>query len=315
MKHIVLILFVFSFILVFPQEEKQAFIPEIIKQFPNVRDVAISPSGNEIMFTAQNISGTISGIIQVSKNNNIWSSPKIAHFSGQFFDLEPFFSPDGLKLYYASKRPLDSTSTNEKDFDIWYVERTNISSEWSEPKNLGYPVNSKYDEFYPSVALNGTIYFTRDNPTLNNKDDIYVSQLKKGLYTSPEALPNTINTTGYEYNAFIAPDESYIIFGSYNRTNGYGSGDLYISLNTKNGWQTAENLGSSINTNKMDYCPFVDVTTNILYYTSKVDNTKVTFEKPLTITELFEELNRYDNGLSRLYEINIEALLKTMLKK
>lgn len=315
MKKNILLLLLFNCFLAISQERVKPFIPEIVEQFPNVRDVAISPNGEEIMFTAQNISGTISSIIKISKNKNGWNSPEIASFSGRFFDLEPFFSPDGLKLYFASKRPLNTISEDEKDFDIWFVERTNVFSNWSEPKNIGSPINSELDEFFPSVATNGNLYFTQDNPTLNTKDDIYVSEFKIGQYTTPKALPTSINSNGYEYNAFISPDETFIIFGSYNRTDGLGSGDLYISFNSESGWSNAENLGIAINTNKMDYCPFVDLKTNTLYFTSKLDNSKLTFDKPLKINELLDELNRYDNGLSRLYYASIDTILKNKIKE
>ena len=310
MKRLITALFFINMLMGFSQESKKAFIPDIVKQFPNVRDVAISPDGNEILFSAQSVMGTISTIITIKKENGIWNNPQIASFSGQYFDLEPFFSPDGLKIYFASNRPVDNTLTSTKDFDIWYVERDTLNKGWFEPKNLGSPVNTMYDEFYPSITTNGNLYFTRDNTSLKNKDDIYFSKFKDSQYTEPIVLPNTINSDGYEYNAFIAPDESFLIYGGYNRDGGFGSGDLFISFHTETGWTPAKNLGEDINSDKMDFCPYVDLKTNTLYFTSKIDNTNMKFEKPLTINELFEELNKYDNGLSRLYSVSIETWLK-----
>ena len=67
-----------------------------------------------------------------------------------------------------------------------------------------------------------------------------------------------------------APDESYIIFTAYQREDGFGSGDLYMSIKDSDGiWAKAKNLGAEINSNKMDYCPYVDTKTNTLYFTSK----------------------------------------------
>jgi hypothetical protein len=175
---------------------------------------------------------------------------------------------------------------------------------------VGSPINTKYDEFYPSVANNGNFYFTRDQPEQNTKDDIYVSEFKNSAYQTPKKLSLAINTEGYEYNAFIAPDESYLLFGSYNRKDGFGSGDLYISFKTDENWSLAENLGANINSDKMDYCPFVDIQTNTLYFTSKRDYTKVLQENPLTTKEFIMELNKADNGSSRLYRVSINEQLK-----
>ncbi|TYA60438.1 TolB-like translocation protein [Formosa maritima] len=294
------LLFFFSFLGI-SQEAPELFLAEFISNFPNVRDLAISPNGNEMMFTAQSVMGNLSAIVISKKTNNSWSTPKVASFSGQFFDLEPFYSNDGLKLYFVSTRPLSNETLEPKDFDIWFVERHTLSDTWSEPINLGFPINTEHGEFYPSIANNGNFYFTRDNPDLKTKDDIYVSEFKNGAYQTPVKLSHAINSDGYEYNAFIAPDESYLVFGSYNRKDGFGSGDLYISFKKDNHWTVAKNLGGIVNSDKMDYCPFVDTKTNTLYFTSKRDNTKINQEKPLTTEELVSELNKADNGSSRLY--------------
>lgn len=296
--------------LCFTQVSPKPFLSDITNSFPNVRDLAVSPNGNEVLFTAQSVMGNLSAIVFSKRINNTWTKPKVLPFSGQFFDLEPFFSSDGLTLYFVSTRPITNESLVPKDFDIWYVKRNTIKDAWSEPINIGSPINTIHDEFYPSIAKNGNCYFTRDNPDLKTKDDIYVSKFKDNRYETPKKLSNTINTDGYEYNAFIAPDESYIIFGSYNRKDGFGSGDLYISFLTENGWTSTENLGDTINSEKMDYCPFVDTKTNTLYFTSKRDNTKIQHEKPLTTEEFLTELNKENNGSSRLYQVSIDKLLK-----
>ncbi len=294
----------------FSQVTPELFLAELTKQFPNVRDFTLSPNGKEILFTAQSVMGNLSAIVSVKKENNIWSQPEIASFSGMHFDLEPYFASNGLTLYFVSSRPLDQSQIQQKDFDIWFVERATLDAAWSEPKNIGSPINTEDGEFYPSIANNGDFYFTRDNPDLKTKDDIYKSVYENNRYQKPKKLPMSINTEGYEYNAFIAPDASYIIFGSYNRKDGFGSGDLYISFQTEDGWTPAENLGANINSNKMDYCPFVDTKTNTLYFTSKRDHTKVQQEKALTTEEFISELHKADNGSSRLYQVSIDALLK-----
>ncbi|WP_142783647.1 TolB-like translocation protein [Changchengzhania lutea] len=292
------------------QHEITPVFPKIMKQFPNVRDLAIAPNGDEIMFSAQSVMGNLSSIISVKKKHDTWQSPQVASFSGKHFDLEPFFSHDGLKLYFVSTRPLVDTTLVAKDFDIWYVERSDLNQGWSKPKNMGPPINTEHGEFYPSIANNGNLYFTRDNPTLKRRDDIYMSPYVNGEYEKAIALNDSINSDGYEYNAFIAPDESYLIFGCYNREDGLGSGDLYISYRSKSGWSTSQNMTKPINSEKMDYCPFIDSKTQTLYFTSKRDNTTTSFKKPIDIDALKNEFERYDNGASRIYKthFNLDTL-------
>ena len=301
MKKLYTLIVFLSITVCFAQNKPESFIPEITTQFPNVRDIAISPNGDEVLFTAQSVMGNLSALISVKQVNGIWSKPEVASFSGMHFDLEPFYSHDGLKLYFVSRRPLDQSQSKQKDFDIWFVERDNLNSEWSKPKNMGSTINTEHGEFYPSIAENGNFYFTRDDPAKNRKDDIYVSTYSKGVYQTPIPLPDTINTDSYEYNAFIAPDESYILFGGYNREDGLGSGDIYISKRSDHGWTIAKNLGPEFNSDKMDYCPFIK--DGILYFTSKRDHTKVEQEKPMNLETLMKEVHKADNGSSRLFKI------------
>lgn len=285
------------------QEEKsqpKAFAAEQLLDFPNVRDLTISSSGNEAYFTAQSYLGELSVIMRMEKEDDIWQKPQIAPFSGQYMDLEAFLSPDGLKLFFASDRP-SGYSPDPQNYDIWYVSRKNAKSSWSSPKNIGTTINTKHGEFYPSVSLNGNLYFTSDRPELSKgKDDIFYSEWKDGAYSNPISLSGSINSLGHEYNALISPNEDILIFGAYNRAEGYGSGDLYISYRQNNEWTTAENMGAPINSDQMDYCPFIDEEGR-LYFTSKRSQLKSGRTSFANSNDLLDTMNGVQNGLSRLY--------------
>ncbi|MBW1295684.1 hypothetical protein [Aquimarina litoralis] len=282
-------------------------LKEIISKFPTVRDFTISPTQDEVYFTAQGYSGELSTIIQVKKKQNKWQEPTVAAFSGQYTDLEPMFSPDGLTLFFVSNRPIDSSADQPKDQDIWYIQRKNVNSDWSKPINIGSPINTDGDEFYPSIAANGNLYFTSTGKGTKGKDDIFVSEWKNNNYAAPISLSDAINSEGYEYNAYIAPDESFLIFGGYQRKDGFGSGDLYISKKTTdNTWSKAQILSKPINSDKMDYCPYYDTNTNTLYFTSKRTIIKNDFALSKNIEQLLTLMNPYENGLSKVYSVQIK---------
>ncbi|MFD2036824.1 hypothetical protein ACFSKL_18610 [Belliella marina] len=277
-----------------------------LNEFVNLRDFCISSANDEIYFTIQSPFQEISQIAYMKKTNGEWTSPELMAFSNKFSDLEPFLSPDQTKLYFASNRPLNDTSNTEKDYDIWYIERADKQSPWSIPINLGEPINTGQDEFYPSVSKNGNLYFTLDSPSGMGKDDIYFSEFKDGIYLQPHLLDSAINSPGYEFNAFVSKNEDFLIFTKYNSEDGFGSGDLYISTkDINNNWTQAENLGSGINTKFMEYCPFYDEENEILYFTSRRNNIeKRTFEN-------FESLKSYltesENGLSKIYKVKYKV--------
>jgi hypothetical protein len=292
----------------FAQKNKaEPFLPQIFSQFPNVRDIAISQEGDEIYFSVQSYADEVSFIASSKKINNKWIDPEIVNFSGKYFDIEPFLSSDGLKLFFASNRPRNNSSDKTKDFDIWYVQRENKNSEWSNPINVGEPINSDKNEFYPSIANNNNFYFTCDERTMKGKDDIFFSQWENGKYLEPVSLSDSINSDGYEFNAFVAPDESYIIYTAYQREDGFGSGDLYISYKFSDTvWSKAKNLGSQINSNKMDYCPFVDIKTNTLYFTSKRSDINISTIGFSSMQDFLKEMEKYENGLSRIYKTHLK---------
>lgn len=309
MKNIFLLLTIFTFLNKANSQDLQKIAPalEVLSNYKNVRDFTISSSGNEVYVTilSPRPLEEISIIACIIKKNGIWQKPEMTNFSGNYKDLEPFLSRNQLKLYFASNRPLQDSIAEAKDFDIWYVERENINAEWSKPINIGQPINTEYNEFYPSIAENNNMYFTSDAPNSKGKDDIFFSKWNNNAYQNPISLSESINTEGYEFNAFISADESYLIFSGYNRKDGLGSGDLYISyLNEDNTWSKSKNLGKSFNSKHMDYCPFVDANTNILYFTSRRSTIKNNSFK--SINEFEKEINKYENGLSRIYKTTFQ---------
>jgi hypothetical protein len=282
---------------------------EILSNYPKIRDFTMSYATNEAYTTIQSPLDEISIIVCLKYKNNSWSTPEIVEFSGKYKDLEPFLSPNGLRLYFASNRPLNDSSLATKDVDIWYVERKSLNSNWSSPVNIMGPVNTEFDEFYPSVANNNNLYFTRDSPETKGKDDVFFSLWESDAYHNPVSLSDAINSAGYEFNSYVSPDESFLIYSGYNREGGIGSGDLYISLKNSDGtWRKATNLGKEINSAQMDYCPFVDIDSSTLYFTSRrssVDGGK----DFISMEDLVQELSKYENGNSRIYKVSIQNII------
>ena len=286
------------------EPEITPFMPEFMDRFPNVRDVAISPDGSEIYFSMSSFKKEFYAIVMIQKDGDSWTEPEVAPFSGQYNDLEPAFSPDGLKLFFASQRPLNDSIVEPKDWDIWYIERKSPDAPWSAPVNPGSPLNSDGNEFYPSVTNNGDIYYTTTPEGETTKEDIFVSRYSKKGYSTPVALPQEVNTKGYEFNAFVAPDESYLIFSSFGRKDGHGGGDLYIAFRGSDGkWQPAQNMGTAINSEQLDYCPFVDSNTQTFYFTSESSNVPKFFDRPQPLKALEDEFYQFENGLSRIYQM------------
>jgi Tol biopolymer transport system component len=129
-------------------------------------------------------------------------------------------------------------------------------------------VNStQADDYYPTVSRSGTLYFSSNRPGGLGQNDIYRSRRINGRWTAPENLGATVNTAGREYDPFIAPDESYLIFAS-ERPGGLGAADLYLSVRRGDGtWCVPVNLGPDVNSSAAEYTPMLSPDGRYLFFT------------------------------------------------
>lgn len=249
-----------------PGLQPQVFAPEVVSTARYELNSVFSPDGKEFYFST---GGPGSEKIMFMKlENNQWAEPQVALFSDEYGSCDPNFSPDGNRLYFISNRPLEGSGPG-KDYDIWFVERT--ESGWSDPQSVGEPINSYSDEYYVSFSNEGTMYFASSRVDSEGSSDIYRARLVAGHYTEPENLGDSINSRYMEHDPFIAPDESYILFTSVGRPDGYGEGDIYISFRKDGSWTEAQNLGESINSSSYDYCPIISHDGKFFFYTSQGD--------------------------------------------
>jgi len=228
-----------------PGRPPRLFAAGIVSTGLDERDMAITPDGNEMYFSVVGPGYAYATIMVVKRADGRWGRPQPASFSGnaQHMDIEPAISPDGKRLFFMSKRPL--TPGGEPNEDIWVVDRTPTG--WSEARNLGAPVCTPEPEFFPSVTREGTIYFTR-RPGGGRAEFIYRSRLVDGRYAEPERLPVEVNSGETHFNAFVAPDESYIVLGVQGREDGIGPADYYVAFRKPDGgWHETINLGKPIN--------------------------------------------------------------------
>ncbi|MDH3710167.1 MAG: OmpA family protein [Cyclobacteriaceae bacterium] len=92
------------------------------------------------------------------QENGDWSEPQfIKELNTRQDEFGPSLDPDGKTLYFASGRPGGSGST-----DIYVTRRLDDSwLHWSEPINLGAPVNTSGFDAYYSVDDKGNVFTTR----------------------------------------------------------------------------------------------------------------------------------------------------------
>jgi hypothetical protein len=245
-----------------PGDTAELFAPGIVSTGMYTRDVAMTPDGSELYFGV--LVGGLAVIMETKIVDGRWTNPEVAPFSSnsEYLNLEPHITPDGQHFYFLSTRPPPGSEMAEGEArtwtnqDIWAMDRA--ENGWSEPYNPGPPINTEDAEFFPSVTMDGTIYFTRGVEG-SQESYIYRSRMVDGEYTEAERLGPNVNSTASQYNAFIAPDESYIIVCSALREDGLGRDDYFIVFRDESdSWSTPINMGDRVNTPRGgEFSPYV----------------------------------------------------------
>ena len=301
-----------------PARQAELFAPGIVSTGMHTRDVAMTPDGREIYFGT--IIGGLSVILETKLVNGQWMRPEVAPFAADpaSLELEPAISPDGEHFYFLSTRPPAGTEPDPADFgrwvnqDIWVMDREEAG--WGEPYNLGPPVNTDAPEFFPSVTRDGTMYFTREDPETRASEIWRARRLADGDgdgegYAEPEKLGPRVNSGGDQYNAFIAPDESYLIVCTAGREDSVGGSDYYVVFrDSEDNWSEPINLGEEINTPGGEWSPYVSPDGRYFFFMSPRSPAAESHPARLTSEYLKELHNRSPNGDAAIYWIDASVI-------
>jgi hypothetical protein len=250
-----------------PGTEPKRFAEGIISSLFEVHSPAVfSPDGKEVCWSLLFKKETQGVILFMKVEGEKWTNPDSFPFSTEEYrDVNPAYSPDGKKLYFTSRRPLEKEGKPGAS-NIWAAEKGETG--WSEPGPLDAVVNEGGVGDQVSVSSDGTLYFSSMRPEGKGGLDIYRSKWEKdnNRYGKPENLGEPINTEHSEFGAYIAPDQGYVIFTSH-RPGGLGAADLYISFRKTDGsWTTPKNMGDTINSKDTEAFPTVSPDSKYLFF-------------------------------------------------
>jgi hypothetical protein len=132
------------------------------------------------------------------------------------------------------------------------------SSEWSEPVNVGAPINSQFVDAQPELSSDElSLYFVSNRPGGFGANDIWVSRRAclDCPWEQPVNLGTVINGSSGDGGPNLSNDGHVLFFGS-GRPGGLGAQDIYMSRrvdpNDDLGWAPAVNLGPGVNTAEVE---------------------------------------------------------------
>ena len=250
-----------------PSDKPELFALGIVSSIWGLHSTAVfSPDGNEVWWAPMvDFPGEIysrGGLLVMRRIEGRWTPPAWAPFSGPNGDDDvPFFSADGKRLYFISRRPLPG-ETERGSEKIWTVDRT--ATGWSEPKPLDPGVNAVDKHWQFSLDLKGNLYFAGRPPDSRGASDIYLARFAGGAYAKPVNLGDPINTAEIDDTPFVSPDGSYLLFSR--------QFDLWASFRQPDGsWGTPISLGPGVNSPSIELCPMVTADGKYLFFLSQRD--------------------------------------------
>lgn len=278
------------------------FHPEVVSTQIDKFNTSFSPDGNTIYYTATYQKLGITGIAFQKFENKNFSQPRFVPFiSADIPMTDVQISPDGNLMLFSTFKDYEGKPEGF-NFNIWTSEFKN--GEWQQPTPFGSPIASSGNEFYPVMTNNRNIYYASDK---GGNSDIYFSRFQDGQYLESIKLPDNINSEKREADAYVARDESFIIFVRVDEPDGYGNSDLYISFRKDEmKWSDPINMGEDINSNQIDGSPYVTPDGNYLIFTSGRTSEGLK-ERAIESYEDFRTIiSSSDNGSLNFYIVNLD---------
>jgi len=127
---------------------------------------SLSADGKTLYFTAMRETTRDNDIFVVKRQSDgTWGYPRpFDEINTEGKDKSPFLHQDSETLYFVSQCSKDRPGIG--GLDIFYI-RQDEKGEWSEPKNIGYPINSEEDELGLFVSIDGEVAYFSSRKTGN----------------------------------------------------------------------------------------------------------------------------------------------------
>jgi Tol biopolymer transport system component len=269
--------------------------------------MAFSPDQRHALFCRANNDFSAYDIYETRQSpDGRWRAPVKPAFAASWSNADPHFSPDGRVLFFISNRPGPGETGPSATYDIW---TTSLESDgrWSEPHRLAAPISLPgVDEWSPSVAANGDLYFGSDRSGGSGGLDLYVARRVNGAYQPPENLGPRVNSPAQEVEPWVASDGSYLIFSAKERSDSTGRYDLYLSRRAGGSWQAPQPL-PGVNTRWHEFNQSVSPDGRWLYFSSTRPHSGPVGER-FDTPRNEASIAGIGNGKGDMYRISMEDL-------
>ncbi|MFK7951659.1 MAG: OmpA family protein [Ekhidna sp.] len=219
-------------------------LPESINRFDLQYLPAITIDNSTMIFTKRDFVNDDEDIVVSYFQNGNWTRAESisSRINSPLNEGACTISADGNTMIFTSCDRRDSFGSCDL-----YISRKSLRG-WSNPKNVGKPINTHYWESQPSLSADGnTLYFSSNRTGGKGGRDLWFSSFIDEKWTKPINLGANVNSFKDETTPFIHPNNSSLYYSS-NGFTGMGGFDLYQSSLQDSVWSSPINMGFPINT-------------------------------------------------------------------
>ncbi|HBS87317.1 MAG: hypothetical protein A2W91_03785 [Bacteroidetes bacterium GWF2_38_335] len=146
-----------------------------------------------------------------------------------------------------------------------------------DPKNLGKLINTKYDDYWPSLTadeqiLTTTVLLPKDSryeiSIMNSQEDFFISSKVDGEWSQIRNMGKPINTGNNEGAQSFSADGQWFFYTVCERPEDFGSCDIYFSRSLGEFWENPGNLGKPVNSAAWEAQPSISADGKTLFFTS-----------------------------------------------
>lgn len=150
-----------------------------------------------------------------------WLEIKTFPYNNDAYSVaQPSISADGKILYFVSDMP-GGLGGSDIYKCLWN------DGMWSEPINLGRPVNTEGNEKNPYIDKDGVLYFASKGHVGLGGLDIFYAEVDKEGFSEPINMGYPVNTRFDDFSFTFTDDTKMSFYLSSNREGGVGEDDIY----------------------------------------------------------------------------------------
>jgi OOP family OmpA-OmpF porin len=182
----------------------------------------------------------------------------------------PILSSDLSTLYFARTFHPDNSGGKNSGQDIWTSSLT--AGEYSNAESVK-SLNNEWSNAVVGVTNGGNKLYLL-NEIADEKGSI--PGLSTSEYNTAEktwSAPTALEIPGLEilgtfYSAYVAPDESFILWTLPTSDVDSLGNDLYVSTKSGDMWEAPMSFGAAINTSLNEISPYFDPSTELLFFST-----------------------------------------------